>query len=252
MRALEFTTKIKEDISRRGFLKGLTGVGAGAAGLAAINSHFRKPGQDQTTTAEVPNATADQSTEIKTDKAAQQIQSVDDQGVRSLKFVTRLKQVADSLGVQADDLLKVMYFETKGTLDHTITNAIGATGLIQFMPATARSLGTSTDELRRMTATQQLDYVYAYYKDKIKPGMKASDIYLATLLPVALRLSDKTVIAQRGSKQLVPGAEFSKNRMYKQNPVFAKPGKTHYTIADIRSMIDSRSAPTVASLLEPK
>lgn len=251
MRALEFTTKIKEDISRRGFLKGLAGVGAGAAGLAALNPQFRRPGQDQTTT-EVPNATADQSTEVKPGKVAQQIQSIADQGVKSIKFVMKLKQVADSLGVHPDDLLKVMYFETKGTLDHTITNALGATGLIQFMPKTAESLGTTTDALRRMTATQQLDYVYAYYKNKIKPGMKASDIYLATLLPVTLRLPDKTVIAQRGNKQLVPGTEFSKNRMYKQNPVFAKPGKTHYTIADIRAVIDSRPAPTVASLLEPK
>lgn len=42
--------------------------------------------------------------------------------------------------------------------------ATRATGLIQFMPATAKTLGTSVDELARMSATAQLPFVVAYFK----------------------------------------------------------------------------------------
>jgi hypothetical protein len=174
------------------------------------------------------------------------------QDVKSPAFASKLKQVAADLQVHPDDLLKVMHFETKGTLDPSITNRIGATGLIQFMPDTAKSLGTTVEALRKMSAVQQLDYVYKYFKTKIKPGFKASDIYLATLLPVALRLPDSTVIAQKGNKALVPHTEFSKNRMFHQNPAFAKPGKTHYTVGDIRDTIDKRQSPTIATLASLK
>ena len=174
------------------------------------------------------------------------------QDVRSPAFAHKLKSVAADLQVHPDDLLKVMHFETKGTLDPSITNRIGATGLIQFMPDTAKSLGTTVDALRKMSAVQQLDYVHKYFKTKIKPGFNASDIYLATLLPVALKMPNHTVIAQKGNKALVPHTEFSKNSMFNQNPAFAKPGKTHYTVGDIRDTIDKRSSPTIATLASYK
>lgn len=40
----------------------------------------------------------------------------------------------------------------------------GATGLIQFMPATAQGMGTTTAALAAMSAVQQLDYVQRYFK----------------------------------------------------------------------------------------
>jgi len=60
-----------------------------------------------------------------------------------------------------------------------------ATGLIQFMPATAKGLKTSTQALYKMTNVQQLDYVYQYflpYKGKIK---SFEDLYIITFYPHA-------------------------------------------------------------------
>ena len=50
--------------------------------------------------------------------------------------------MAGRLGVSEADLYAVMSFETGGTFDPGISNAAGsgATGLIQFMPSTARGL----------------------------------------------------------------------------------------------------------------
>lgn len=39
----------------------------------------------------------------------------------------------------------------------------GAIGLIQFMPSTAKGLGTSTSALKQMTAVDQLAYVEKYF-----------------------------------------------------------------------------------------
>ena len=66
----------------------------------------------------------------------------------------------------------------------------GATGLIQFMPATARGLGTTTEALSRMSATEQLAYVEKYYapfKGRINSG---TDLYLATFWPAAVGKPD--------------------------------------------------------------
>ncbi len=59
-------------------------------------------------------------------------------------------------------------------------------GLIQFMPSTARSLGTTTTVLKHMSNVQQLDYVLAYlrpYKGRMKRWI---DVYLAVFYPKAM------------------------------------------------------------------
>jgi hypothetical protein len=65
-----------------------------------------------------------------------------------------------------------------------------ATGLIQFMPRTAKGLNTHTDDLVEMSGTEQLYYVYKYYqpyKGKIKSYF---DLYLVTFFPVAIGKPD--------------------------------------------------------------
>src|SRR5690606_22727031 len=79
----------------------------------------------------------------------------------SAEFRARLCEVAAALGVEPDYLMACIAFETGETFRPDVRNAAGsgAVGLIQFMPATARGLGTSTEALARMSAVEQLDYV---------------------------------------------------------------------------------------------
>src|SRR5690606_35344586 len=80
--------------------------------------------------------------------------------------------MAQRLGTQPEYLLAVMSFETGGSFSPGVRNGAGsgATGLIQFMPATARELGTSTDALARMSALDQLQYVERYFNNRSDPG----------------------------------------------------------------------------------
>lgn len=113
-------------------------------------------------------------------------------------FETRVEQVSKALGIKPAWLMTVMYAESK--MNHQAVNAYsGATGLIQFLPSTAASLGTSTVALRAMTPVKQLDYVQAYltpYKGKMTD---VYETYLAVFYPAALGKSDRFVLFSRGS-----------------------------------------------------
>jgi hypothetical protein len=89
-----------------------------------------------------------------------------------------------------------MWFETAHTLDHTIRNRTsGATGLIQFMPSTAKRLGTSCRALAEMSNVDQLNYVIKYflayenhkYQDFV-------DLYCAIFWPAAVGKLDSYII----------------------------------------------------------
>lgn len=133
-------------------------------------------------------------------------------------FVEKVKKISANLGIDPNWLMAIMYFESARTFSPSITNSIGATGLIQFLPSTAKSLGTSTTALRAMSAVQQLDYVEKYlrpYKGKYKSYI---DVYFAVFFPLAIGKPDDWVIQ---------GGGLSASSIYNSNPVFrvVKDGK---------------------------
>lgn len=101
-------------------------------------------------------------------------------------FLSKVNQVAAKLSIPADWLMAVMNSETAGTFSPSIQNPYTkATGLIQFMPNTAKGLGTTIDDLKKMSNVAQMDYVYKYflpYKEKID---SFEDLYLVTFYPNA-------------------------------------------------------------------
>lgn len=73
---------------------------------------------------------------------------------------------AQRLGIDPNDLATVISFETGGTFDPAKKNMAGgkARGLIQFLPDTAKWLGTSTEALVKMSFEDQMVYVEKYLK----------------------------------------------------------------------------------------
>ncbi len=98
---------------------------------------------------------------------------------RSL-FISKLKKICANLGIEPSWLMLTIYIETAKTMSPKIQNKTSnATGLIQFMPATAKSLGTTVDALKAMSNVEQLDWVEKYlkpYKGKMKQFV---DVYFA-------------------------------------------------------------------------
>lgn len=139
---------------------------------------------------------------------AQAMEDVKAPQVEIADFETKVDKIASNLDAKPEHLLAVMNFETGGTLSSTVKNKAGsgATGLIQFMPATAKELtGSDTKEaaiklLSSMTPTEQLDYVEKYlepFKGKLK---SLEDVYMAVLYPRAVGKDNEYALFEKGTK----------------------------------------------------
>ncbi len=119
--------------------------------------------------------------------------------VVSPAFRARVEEMGNFLGVDPSYLMACMAFETGETFDPSIRNAVGsgAVGLIQFMPATAQSLGTSTEALARMSPVAQLDYVQLYFAPHRGRLKNLADVYMAILWPGAVGKPDSHVLFDR-------------------------------------------------------
>lgn len=99
-------------------------------------------------------------------------------------FVREVERVSSKYGFSPGALIGLMQSESGINPQARNPNG-GATGLIQFMPATARSLGTSTDALYRMSRAQQMEYVdkfFAPYASGLR-GASAGKLYAYVFLP---------------------------------------------------------------------
>lgn len=132
-------------------------------------------------------------------------------------FRAKVFAMAVRLGMPEQDganwLMAVMAFETGYTFSPSKKNpGSSATGLIQFMAATARSLGTSTSALSRMTAETQLDWVYKYLRPYTGRMSKLEDVYLAVFTPAAMGKALNHVLYRRGQEAYRKNNGFDANR----------------------------------------
>ena len=105
--------------------------------------------------------------------------------LRNGKFMNKLKRVCTHLHVEVDHMLIVMRAESN--ISTSAQNpSTKATGLIQFMPATAEGLGTSVSELKQMTWVQQLDYVQRYFEPYKWRLHSVEDLYKVVFFPAAV------------------------------------------------------------------
>lgn len=112
----------------------------------------------------------------------------------SIELAEKIIQVSARLGIPDPGwLANLMNFETAGTFSPTVKGAPlndagdTAVGLIQFIPSTAKSLGTSTSALLQMTDIEQMDYVEKYLMQYRSRGYSdPSDVAMAVFFPNAM------------------------------------------------------------------
>lgn len=119
------------------------------------------------------------------------------------EFLHKVISISFDLGwteQQASFLMGCMAFESGETFSPSVKNAAGsgATGLIQFMPATALGLGVTVGRLSQMTAVQQLDFVKDYFRPYAKRVKTLSDMYMAILLPKYVGQPEDSVLFSGG------------------------------------------------------
>ena len=131
----------------------------------------------------------------------------------SPRFKSKVILISAVLGCDPSHLMAAMAFETGETFSPSIRNArSGATGLIQFMPRTAKALGTSTAALAAMAAEDQLDFVGAYFSPHEGRLGTLSDLYMAILWPRAVAREDAFVLFRAPATAYAQNAGLDVNR----------------------------------------
>ncbi len=127
----------------------------------------------------------------------------DPEGVRAIfsilrRIPVRPERLADPVPVWMELASDI---ETESAWKPDAVNPLTkSTGLIQFMPATAKGLGTTIEDLLRMSRTEQAVYVEKYLKGAAQKGYRyQGDMYLSMAYPVALEWENERVIADTGS-----------------------------------------------------
>lgn len=115
-------------------------------------------------------------------------------------FRRRIWWTCNTLGLDPDWLMACIAFETGERFSANVRNAAGsgATGLIQFMPATARGLGTSVEALAALSAEDQIVWVYRYFRPYAGRLHSLADTYMAILLPSAIGKPDDAPLFSGG------------------------------------------------------
>lgn len=110
----------------------------------------------------------------------------------SATFRDRVRWIASTLAIPADDIMSCIAWESGRTFRADTRNMAGsgAVGLIQFMPATAKALRTTTAALAAMTAEDQLNFVYKYLRPWAGKVKTLSDLYMTILWPKAVGKPD--------------------------------------------------------------
>lgn len=127
-------------------------------------------------------------------------------GKVSQTFVNRTKEISAKLGVPEpmgpNWFMAAMAFETGETFSPTIKNSAGAPyyGIIQFGAAAAKDAGTSIPALLEMTAEEQLEYVYRFFKPYTGKLKTLSDLYMRILWPVGVGKPEDYALWSLGTK----------------------------------------------------
>jgi peptidoglycan hydrolase-like protein with peptidoglycan-binding domain len=158
-------------------------------------------------------------------------------------FRKKVLEIADRLIIDPNFLMAIMSFESGASFSPSVKNAAGsgAVGLIQFMPSTARGLGTTVEELAGMTAVAQLDFVEKYFAPRKGKLLTIEDAYMAVLFPKGIGKGKDFVLFEKPSVQ------------YKQNSGLDFNGDGKITVGEACRKVSERLGTTnVANVVELK
>lgn len=97
----------------------------------------------------------------------------------------KVKEISDNLGIDEKWLYLVIWYESRGN-PQAENPYSGASGIIQFLPSTAKVLGTTVQDIRNMSIIEQLELTERYlnrYKEHLN---SYQNTYLAIFYPKAL------------------------------------------------------------------
>lgn len=135
-------------------------------------------------------------------------------------------RIAERFNQDLNNLCLLFHIESRGN-PKAVNKHSNATGLIQWLPSTAKRFETTVSEIHNMSVSEQLDLVEKYLEFwEPEQGYKDfTDLYLAVFSPSALGKSNNYIIGAEGSKAVV------------QNTVVDGNKDGILTVADVKNFI---------------
>jgi membrane-bound lytic murein transglycosylase MltF len=158
------------------------------------------------------------------------------------EFVAKVIAKSKEIGIQPDWIMQVMYNESG--LNHQAVNPItNATGLIQFMPDTARALGVTVDMLKRMSNVEQLDYVFKYLRPFRFKIWSYIDLYFAVFFPLAIG---------KPLAWVFKAANLAASKIAQQNPAFDLDKNGQLTVKEVEQAMLAKVPAAYRELFKKK
>ena len=105
------------------------------------------------------------------------------------QFCGEVVRIAGLLDIDPDWLMFVFYEESR-LRPEVVNKKSGASGLNQLLPGNLRRLGIEPEDYRKLSATEQLEYVYNYLKPFSGRMHSVTDLYDVNYLPIFLGKAD--------------------------------------------------------------
>jgi len=139
-----------------------------------------------------------------------------------IETLIKLTRISNKHNINPEWLVKIIKKESGG-IPNKPNPYSGAMGIIQWMPETAKYLGTSTKELSNMSVHDQLDYVDKYFTkvQNMKYVNSYHELYLSVFYPEALGKSDNYIIG-------------SNNKLVAQNKAVDTNNDNTITVSDFK------------------
>jgi tape measure domain-containing protein len=127
------------------------------------------------------------------------------------EFLKAVEAMAARLKQDPEKLMNIMAFES-GLNPAKKNPRSTATGLIQFMRDTAIGLGTTVEELKGMSALEQLDYVEKYFQkfSTLRKYASQEELYTAVLAGKPRR--GESVLFRQGTQSYTANRELDKDK----------------------------------------
>ncbi len=170
-------------------------------------------------------------------------------GESRTEFERKVRNISDLLRINPNWLMMLMHMESglnaqavnkqPGDPTDAYTRAAKrATGLNQFMPSTAKAFGITNQQLYRMNAIDQLDYVYKFFQRNAGKIKSYFDLYLLNFFPAALGKSNDWILQTRGISASVIARQNSGFDINKDGQVTVGEIKTRLRAAIPQALVD--------------
>lgn len=126
-------------------------------------------------------------------------------------FLSEVKRVSQKYGIKEGDLLGLIASESG--FNPAAGEIGGHVGLIQFSVASAKSVGTTQDALKKMTRAEQMKYVDKYFENwNLKKGASAGQLYATVFAPAYASGDPNKVLYSSPSIEYRSNAPLDSNR----------------------------------------